>query len=53
MDNWRFEAFIQNAFDERGALSRNTVCATQICGQYSRTYPVKPQQFGIKAGYDF
>lgn len=52
-DSWRFEAFIQNAFDKRGALSLNTQCAPQICGQYSRTYPVKPQFFGLKAGYDF
>ncbi|MGD9811063.1 MAG: TonB-dependent receptor [Sphingobium sp.] len=52
-DSFRVEAFIQNAFDKRGALSLNTQCATQICGQYSRVYPVKPQFFGLKAGYDF
>lgn len=52
-DSWRIEAYIQNAFDKRGALSLNTACATQICGQYSRVYPVKPQIFGIKAGVDF
>ena len=52
-DNWRIEAYIQNAFDKRGALSLNTACATQICGQFSRTYPTKPQIFGVKAGVDF
>jgi iron complex outermembrane receptor protein len=51
--SWRIEAYIQNAFDKRGALSLNTACATQICGQYARTYPIKPQIFGIKAGVDF
>ena len=51
--SWRIEAYIQNAFDKRGALSLNTACATQICGQYSRVYPTKPQIFGIKAGIDF
>ena len=51
--SWRIEAYIQNAFDKRGALSLNTACVTQICGQYSRVYPVKPQIFGIKAGVDF
>ena len=51
--SWRIEAYIQNAFDKRGALSLNTACATQICGQFSRVYPVKPQIFGIKAGVDF
>ena len=52
-ENFRLEAFIQNAFDKRGALSLNSVCVTQICGAYARVYPVKPQLFGIKAGYDF
>ena len=51
--SWRIEAYIQNAFDKRGALSLNTACATQICGQFSRVYPVKPQIVGIKAGVDF
>lgn len=51
--SWRIEAYIQNAFDKRGALSLNTACATQICGQYSRVYPVKPQIFGVKAGVTF
>lgn len=52
-ENWRFEAFLQNAFDERGALSRNTFCATSFCGQYARTYPTQPQLFGVRLGYDF
>lgn len=52
-DAFRVEAFLQNAFDERGILSLNSVCATQICGQYSRAYPTKPRYFGIKVGYDF
>lgn len=52
-DKWRVEAFLQNAFDSRGVLSRNTVCATQICGTYARNYPTKPRLMGIKAGYDF
>jgi iron complex outermembrane recepter protein len=52
-DSWRLEAFVQNAFDSRGALSLNTVCATTFCGQYARTYPTRPQLFGIKAGIDF
>ncbi len=47
------EAFIQNAFDKRGALSLNTACATSFCGQYARIYPVKPQIFGLKVGTEF
>ena len=52
-DNWRVEAFIQNAFDTRGQLGRNTFCATSFCGAYARTYPTQPQLFGVKFGYDF
>ena len=46
-DQWRFEVFVQNAFDKRGALSLNTACATTFCGPFARTYPVKPQLFGV------
>lgn len=52
-DAVRPKVFIQNAFDRRGIHSLNSVCATQICGAYARAYPVKPQMFEIKAGYDF
>jgi len=48
-----FEAFIQNAFDKRGILSKNTFCAPTYCGIYARSYPVKPQLFGIKASQRF
>ena len=53
LQNWRVEAYIQNAFDKRGQLSLNTGCATSFCGQYARTYPVKPQIFGLKVGTNF
>ena len=46
--NYSIEAFLQNAFDERGILSLNTVCVPTICGAYARAYPVKPQMFGLK-----
>ena len=52
-DNWTLSAFIINAFDERGILSKNISCAPNICGPYTRLYPTKPRQFGIKAGYTF
>lgn len=47
------EAFIQNAFDKRGILSINTVCAPNICGGGARSFPIKPQIFGIKIGQKF
>ena len=52
-NNMTLEAYIQNAFDKRGQLSRNTSCATSYCGQFYRIYPVKPQLFGIKFGQKF
>jgi iron complex outermembrane receptor protein len=52
-NNMVLEAFIQNAFDKRGQLSRNTSCATSYCGPYYRIYPIKPQIFGIKLGQKF
>ncbi|MDB5430197.1 MAG: TonB-dependent receptor [Caulobacter sp.] len=52
-DNWTVTAFIQNAFDERGILSKNTACSISYCGAYGVNYPVKPQFFGIKVGAKF
>lgn len=51
--NWTADVFIQNAFDERGELSINTVCVPTICGNRPRIYPVKPQLFGIRVGQRF
>ena len=51
--NLTYEAFIQNAFDERGVLSKNTVCVVSVCGQYARDYVTKPQFFGIRIGERF
>ncbi|QCI94494.1 TonB-dependent receptor [Novosphingobium sp. EMRT-2] len=47
------EAFVENAFDKRGVLSINTVCAPTICGAGRRYYPIKPQMFGLKFGRSF
>ncbi|WP_454797967.1 TonB-dependent receptor [Novosphingobium lindaniclasticum] len=52
-DNWSVEAFIQNAFDKRGALSKNTFCSIAYCSDSSRTYPIKPRFFGLKFGQRF
>ncbi len=53
MGKWSWEAYLNNAFDERGILSVNTVCVPSICGQYARYYATKPQQFGLKLGTKF
>jgi iron complex outermembrane receptor protein len=51
--NFTYQAFIQNAFDEHGVLSRNTVCVVAVCGAYARNYPTKPQFFGVKFAQRF
>lgn len=47
------EAFIQNAFDKRGILSKSASCGLAECNFYARLYPIKPQLFGIKFGQKF
>lgn len=49
----KVEAFIQNAFDKRGILSKNTFCVPTYCGPSARAYPIKPQLFGIKVSQRF
>ena len=51
--NISFSVFLQNAFDQRGILSKNTVCTPGICGAYARLYPTKPQFFGFRIGQRF
>jgi outer membrane receptor protein involved in Fe transport len=53
LGDFSIEAFIDNAFDKRGILSRNTACGPSYCGQYARSYPIKPQFFGMKVGQRF
>jgi iron complex outermembrane recepter protein len=50
---WSVEAYVQNAFDKRGILTKNSACATTFCGPFARSYPIKPQIFGLKIGTDF
>lgn len=51
--NYTLEAFVQNAFDERGILSLNTTCVPTLCGAYARAYPVRPQMWGVKLGWRY
>ena len=50
-DDWTLNLFIQNAFDKRGELTRNTFCSITFCSGSSRTFPIKPQFFGIRFGH--
>jgi outer membrane receptor protein involved in Fe transport len=46
--NSAVELFIQNAFNQKGELSINTVCSPTICGFRPRIYSIRPQFLGLK-----
>jgi iron complex outermembrane recepter protein len=46
-------AYVQNAFDQRGILSKNVTCAPNLCGSFARLYPTQPRIFGLKVGTKF
>jgi iron complex outermembrane receptor protein len=53
LNNWHVEAYIENAFDERGQLGRNNECASANCYTEYHVYPIKPMIFGVKFGQKF
>ncbi|SER77005.1 TonB-dependent receptor [Sphingobium sp. YR768] len=52
-DNWTLSFFLQNAFDKRGQLTKNTFCSIDFCANSSRTFTIKPQFFGLRFGQKF
>lgn len=52
-NNWKLEAFIDNAFDKRGQLGRVNQCANDYCYENYRVYPIRPMFFGVKFGQKF
>lgn len=52
-DKWTFDVFIQNAFDRRGELTRNTFCSIAVCSGSARTFTIRPQFFGVRVGQRF
>jgi outer membrane receptor protein involved in Fe transport len=52
-NNWTVDVFLQNAFDKRGQLTKNTFCSITFCSDSSRTFVIKPQFFGIRFGQRF
>lgn len=54
MKDWHLEAYIENAFDKRGELGRDTQCTSApICYSDYRVYAIKPMNFGVKFGQKF
>ncbi len=52
-ENWTLDVFLQNAFDKRGELTKNTFCSIDFCSGSSRTFIIKPQFFGIRWGQKY
>ncbi|HVO46261.1 MAG TPA: TonB-dependent receptor [Steroidobacteraceae bacterium] len=56
LNNWHIEAYIQNAFDKRGELGKNSECndlVAHYCLLNAHVYPIAPMQYGIKFGQKF
>jgi iron complex outermembrane recepter protein len=56
MKNWNVEAYIQNVFDKRGELGKNSECNDLLyhyCLLNAHIYPVAPMQFGLRFGQRF
>ena len=56
LNNWHVEAFIENVFDKRGQLGKNSECndsAFHYCLLNAHIYPIKPMEFGVKFGQKF
>jgi hypothetical protein len=47
------EFYVNNIFNEHGVLSRNSQCIITTCLLNGRSYPIKPQLFGVKFGQRF
>jgi iron complex outermembrane receptor protein len=55
-NSWTLEAFIDNVFDKRGELGKNSECNDLLyhyCLLNAHVYPVAPMQFGLKFGQRF
>jgi outer membrane receptor protein involved in Fe transport len=50
---WSIDAFLLNAFDERGNLYRYAECAEAVCGAQTYVVPTRPRTFGVKIGRKF
>jgi iron complex outermembrane recepter protein len=56
LKSWTLEAYIDNVFDKRGQLSKNSECndvLNHYCLKNAHVYPVAPMQFGLKFGQRF
>jgi outer membrane receptor protein involved in Fe transport len=55
-NSWTLQAYIDNLFDERGQLGKNSECnddPLHYCLLNAHVLPVAPMQFGLKFGQRF
>jgi len=52
-ERWKFEAFVDNAFDERQNLWRYAECAEAVCGFQTYIVPNRPRTIGLRVGRKF
>jgi outer membrane receptor protein involved in Fe transport len=52
-NQWSFDAYLKNAFDNRGQIARYSECQPTICGGTTYIIPIQPRTLGIRATYDF
>jgi len=55
-NSWTLSAYINNVFDERGQLGRNSECndlANHYCLLNAHVFPTAPMQFGLQFGQRF
>ena len=51
--NWTLEAYLKNATDERGEVTRYAECAIQVCGPQTYIVPIRPRMIGLRFGQNF
>ena len=52
-NQWSFDAYVKNAFDNRGEIGRYAECQVTFCGEQTYIIPIQPRTLGIRATYDF
>ena len=52
-NQWSFDAYLKNAFDDRGQIARYAECQPTICGGTTYIIPIQPRTVGVRATYDF
>ena len=55
-NSWNLEAYIENVFDKRGELGKNSECndlANHYCLSNAHVYPTAPMSFGLRFGQKF